>query len=86
MKQRKAKTLKRKQTFLHWLLAVDDFITPINLYLLMKNNGEKVSYTTVYRYLYLLHEDGLLKVQKTPDNEMEFCCYKQLFQTNTLKK
>ena len=51
----------------------------------MKNNGVKVSYTTVYRYLYLLHEDGLLKVQKTADNEMEFCCCKQLFQANNLQ-
>lgn len=74
MKQRKAKTLERKKIFLNWLLTVGDFITPINLYLLMKNNGEQVSYTTVYRYLYLLHEDGLLKVQKTSSNEMEFCC------------
>ncbi|MEM6698870.1 MAG: transcriptional repressor [Bacteroidota bacterium] len=74
MKQRKAKTLERKKVFLHWLSNVGDYITPINLYILMKNNGVKISYTTVYRYLYLLHEDGLLDVRKTPENEMQFCC------------
>ncbi|MEM9886270.1 MAG: transcriptional repressor [Bacteroidota bacterium] len=73
MKQRQARTEQRKATFLHWLAHVEGYTSAIDLYILMRNNGVKVSYTTVYRYLYLLHEEGLLNVKVSENNEMQFC-------------
>ncbi|MEL6719472.1 MAG: transcriptional repressor [Bacteroidota bacterium] len=72
MRQKQLRTEKKKATFLYWLSHVEGYTSAIDLYILMRNNGVKVSYTTVYRYLYLLHEEGLLSIKVSDNNEMQF--------------
>jgi len=72
MRQKQARTQQKKETFLHWLSKSEGYTSAIDLFILMKNNNVKVSYTTVYRYLYLLYEEGLLNVRMSEDNEMLF--------------